>query len=112
MQQWTLLLSDYSYSIKFCLNTAHGNADGLLDLPLASSTSVKNCDDAAVFNIGQIDTLPPCALEVMEAMCPDPVLSKVLRYVKAGWPVEVSEELPPFWRKRDEIMVEADYILW
>ena len=35
MQRWALLLSGYSYEIHFHPTTAHGNADGLSQLPVS-----------------------------------------------------------------------------
>ena len=40
----------------------------------------------------------------------DPVLSKVLRFVLNGWPIiAVSEELKPYYRRREEISHFEEY---
>ena len=112
MQRWALLLSGYNYDIHFRPTQAHGNADGLSRLPLQDTSTVGNYEDAMVFNIAQVDALPVQASQVMSATRRDPLLSKVLRYARTGWPAEVPNELCPFWRRREEIVVEGDCILW
>ena len=42
----------------------------------------------------------------------DPILSKVLRYTKSGWPATVPDELKPFYLRRMELTVEAGCLLW
>ena len=101
MQRWALLLSAYNYDIRFRPTQAHGNADGLSRLPVQEDQSCVP-DDAMVFNIAQLDALPVCSSELMAATCTDPQLSKVLQYVRKGWPEKISDTLCPFWRRRSE----------
>ena len=112
MQRWALLLSAYSYNIRFCPTKAHGNANSLSCLPLEDPSTLGNYEDAAVFNISQVDALPVHTLQVMTATRTDPLLSKVLRYTRTGWPQEAPQELRPFWLKKDEIVVEGDCVMW
>ena len=42
--------------------------------------------DAMVYNIVHIDALPVCSTELMAATCTDSQWSKVLQYVRKGWP--------------------------
>ena len=112
MQRWALLLSGYSYNIRFRPTHAHGNADGLSRLPLQDASTRGNYEDAAVFNISQVDALPVHTSQVMTATRTDPLLSKVLRYTRMGWPQETPEELRPYWLKKEEIAVEGDCIMW
>ena len=64
-----------------------------------------------VFNIAQLDTLPVRSSELMAANHTDPQLSKVLQYVRKGWPKKISDTLCSFWR-RSELTVEGDSVLW
>ena len=112
MQRWALLLSGYSYDIQFRPTKAHGNADGLSRLPLQDDSTLGNYEDTTVFNIAQVDALPVHASQVMTATRTDPLLSKVMRYARTGWPAKVPDELRPLWRKREEIAVEDDCVLW
>ena len=65
-----------------------------------------------VFNIAQLDTLPVRSSELMAANHTDPQLSKVLQYVRKGWPEKISDTLCPFWQRRSELTVEGDSVLW
>ena len=81
---------------------------------------MSNYEDASVFNIGQIETLPvqvefelnwkfsksclPLELIWSSAKCSG--MQDVVGQRK--W----TDELQPFWRKRDEIVVEGDCVLW
>ena len=69
-------------------------------------------DIAMVFNIAQLDALPVCSSELMAATHTDPQLSKILQYVRKGWPEKISNTLRPFWQRRSELTVEGDSILW
>ena len=103
-----MTLSGYHYNIQFRPTAAHGNADCLSRIPLSLSSSAGNYEDPAVFNIGQIESLPVQVSQVMAATRSDPVLSRVLQYARTGWPSEVNGELQQFWRKREEIVIEGD----
>ena len=95
MQRWALLLSAYNYSIEFRPTAAHANADGLSRLPLGIRHPAST---DSIFTIGQIQALPVTAEQIATATRQDVVLSRVLNFVKEGWPEEVSKELEPFAR--------------
>ena len=97
MQRWALLLSAYNYSIEFRPTTARANADGLSRLPLGTRHPAST---DSVFTIGQIQALPVTAEQIATATRQDAVLSRVLHFVREGWPAEVSKELEPFARHR------------
>ena len=42
----------------------------------------------------------------------DPVLSKVLQYTRQLWPAEVTEELKPYFNRREELTLEGNCLLW
>ena len=112
MHCWALLLSAYSYDILFRPTGSHGNADDLSHLPLPESTLQTIADDATVFNLTQIQSLPVFSSEVEAATQSDLLLSRVLRYVRQGWPLQVPEFSHPYWLKRNELMVEEDTVKW
>ena len=109
MQRWALLLSAYNYSIEFRPTAAHANADGLSRLPLGTRHPAST---DSIFTIGQIQALPVTAEQIATATRQDVVLSRVLNFVKEGWPEEVSKELEPFARRQHELSTEANCLLW
>ena len=50
--------------------------------------------------------------ELKAATRSDLLLSRVLRYVKQGWPLQVPEMLHPYWLKRNELIVEGNTVMW
>ena len=112
MQCWALLLSAYAYDIQFWPTRSHGNADGLSRLPLLESSMPSEPDEASMFNVAQMHALPISSSQLEAATRSDPLLSKVLRYVRQGWPQQVPERLYPYWVKRNELTVEGNTILW
>ena len=98
MQRWALLLSTYTYDIRFPPTQSHGNADSLSHLPVRK---VQSCmpDDAMVFNIAQLDALPVCSSELIVATRTDPQLSNILQYVRKGWLEKISDTLCLFWQR-------------
>ena len=112
LQRWALLLAAYNYNIVYRSTKAHANADGLSQLPLPTDSSVELLQESSVFNVAQIDTLPFTAKQLKAATRHDPLLSKVLLYTKCGWPSTVSEVLQPYWKRRLELSLEDECVMW
>lgn len=111
LQRWALLLSAYTYDVKFKPTDAHGNADGLSRLPLNSGTQ-DSTDASSLFNIGQVQALPVTFDEVKTHTYRDPILKTVSDYVVNGWPEKVPKELQPFQTRKQEISIEDGCLLW
>ena len=109
MQRWALSLSAYSYDIEFRPTDRHGNADGLSQLPLSDVVPIGNPCNSTVFNLKQLESLPVTAQAVSSAMRTDPVLSKLLRYLRI---VLARYCATPFWRRKEDLSVEGNCILW
>ena len=100
MQRWALLLSAYSYTMKFRSTKAHTNADSLSRLPLKAEEGEEKFVSASIFNLNQLDTLPVRSSEVANETNKDLVLSKVMRCLRQGWPEKLPKVLVPFGRRR------------
>ena len=68
--------------------------------------------ESSVFNVAQIDTLPVTAKQLRTVTRQDPVLSKVLLYTKCGWPSTIPDVLQPYWKRRLELSLEDECIIW
>jgi len=112
LQCWALLLAGYNYHIVFRPTQAHANADSFSRLPLPHSEKDTKVPDPELFNIQQIETLPVTSAQLKTATNQDPILSRVLRYTKRGWPTEIPDTLKPYWYRRAELSIEGDCILW
>ena len=112
LQRWAVILAGYSYDIEYRPTDAHANADGLSRLPLPDNQPEGNPEDATVFMIGQLEALPVRASTVAAETSVDPILKRVARHLRSGWPDRVSESLQPFWRRKEELSLEGGCILW
>ena len=112
LQHWSLILSAYSYNIEYSSTEAHTNADTLSRLPLKSQEAPITSDEPALFNVSQLESLPVTSQQLRAATRTDPVLSKVIRYVRSGWPQDCTPTLRPYWSRRFELMVEGECLLW
>lgn len=112
LQRWAILLSAYSFDIGFRGTKLHANADGLSRLPLPTGGQETAADVASMFNVVQMSSLPLTHLQLKAATRCDPLISKAMEYTKVGWPSSVEEELRPFWRRRNELTVEVECLLW
>ena len=96
LKRWATILSAFDYSIRFIPSKENAVADALSRLPLPSTLSGEN----AIFKVEErlIDSLPITHKETSHATQVDPVLSKVLEFVRHGWPHHV-EDLRPFFNR-------------
>ncbi|XP_041452504.1 uncharacterized protein K02A2.6-like [Lytechinus variegatus] len=111
MQRWALVLSAYSYDIKYKGGAQHMNADGLSRLPVHVNHAKD--EEESIFHYTQLDELPLTAQEIAAATANDPILSQVLQYTQRGWPNSVDDGgLKPYFHRRHELSVEQDVLIW
>ena len=106
-----VLLSAYSYDIKFKRTEAHGNADGLSRLPLPEVTPEGQSVEATICNLTQIEKVPITSVQIRQAILKDTVLSKVLEFTQRGWPKQVDEALIPYMNRSQQLSVEDGCLL-
>ena len=114
IQRWSVILSAYNYDISFRSTKLHANADALSRLPLSPTTEAGTYTDrvCSVFNVGQMEALPVTSSQLAKATSTDPVLSKVVRFTRNGWPDRVPDTLKPFYNRRSELSIEGNCIMW
>ena len=111
LQRWAIMLSAFDYELKFIAGKDNVVADALSRLPLPETET----GDDALYNIAvhHLNNLPVTSEEVRKCTRTDPILSRVLDWIKTGnWPKDVDEQLKPFLHRRHELTVEQDCILW
>ena len=110
LQPWAWILSAYLYNIEFQPTDQHANADGLSRLPMPDTDLGEASADPTVFNISQLQALPVNVTKLRTATAADPLLSKVYRYTRSGWPEQIPDALRPFHRRQHELTVEESCI--
>ena len=110
LQLWAILLSTYSYDVEFKSTHHHGNANELSRLPLPAKVGPECSAEPSIFNISQIEALPVTATAVRKATRKDPILSKVFRHSRPGWPGQLPEAMKPFSNRK--LTIEHGYLMW
>ena len=107
LQRWAIILAAFNYSIKFVPSEQNAVADALSRLLLPWTAG----SESAVFKVEE--QLVHCLPITHNATRVDPVLSRVLEFVKNGWPQHVEDlHLKPFFHHRCELSIEQDCLLW
>ena len=112
LQRWAILLSAYKYDIRYKPSGSHGNADALSRCPLQGKAEESTLAEPNVFNVSQLRALPVTNEQLQIARRTDPVLSRVLVYVRSGWPASVDDSLKPYSSRRQELTIERDCVMW
>ncbi|XP_061706699.1 uncharacterized protein K02A2.6-like isoform X1 [Cydia pomonella] len=114
LQRWAIKLSAYTYNIEYIRTDANG-ADGLSRLPVP----IKNADS--------LDGPPPEQTylhfahnellldyhDVKKETQRDPILSRVLGYIRSSWPTDVEiRNLQPYFNRRLELYEELGCVMW
>ncbi|KAJ8333706.1 hypothetical protein SKAU_G00410250 [Synaphobranchus kaupii] len=112
LQRWALLLMHYQYSLVYKPGPTIAHADGLSRLPLPQAVTSPSIPPELISLLQELETAPITS-QLMLWTRRDPLLSRVCRFVGEGWPVTCpSEDLLPFFKKRDEQRVESGVLLW
>lgn len=94
LQRWAVLLSAYTYTLKFKSSAENADSNCLSRLPLPDHSEEPSEE---MFYVFRFSTLPVNCRDVARETCRDPVLKNVLHYVLSGWPDRApSDELKPF----------------
>ena len=99
LARWALMLNQYDYKIEYRKTSHHGNADALSRLPVGPDTQFDGEErDADVDTICMIKTISLQISNSVEGTLlakeakNDPILAKVMRYVREGWPPKSRED--------------------
>ncbi len=110
LQRWALILMAHDYDIRYRKSEDHANADGLSRLPGKEDPETI---EAQINYFTNVNSLPISSSDVAKATRKDPVLSRALDYTLRGWPNYVTDEgLLPFFKRKDELSVDQDCLLW
>uniref|UniRef100_A0AC34QC54 Reverse transcriptase n=1 Tax=Panagrolaimus sp. JU765 TaxID=591449 RepID=A0AC34QC54_9BILA len=107
LTRWSIILDRYDYQIEYVRTEDFGNADGLSRLPnpdeepLYSETMFeKEC--LKLYRVKQ-ESSPLRWSEIEKFTKNDPILSKVLSWIREGFPGKVEKKWKTWWEKRDEM---------
>lgn len=115
IQRWALMLQAYSFDLIHRSGVILGTADALSRLPLAGPNESVPIPGEWTNLVNFLQSSPTTSHNIREHTRTDPTLSRVLRYCELGWPTclpQGDESLTNFFRKRNELSIEAGCILW
>lgn len=115
LQRWALTLSGYSFSIEY-VSTDSNTADALSRMIAAyKEERVENhndCPEQTYLHFASEALLLDHNVLKKETSR-DPILSRVLGYIRDGWPNEVEiREIKPYFNRRSELYIELGCIMW
>ena len=100
---------DYRYQIQFRPTKLHCYADTLSRFPLRGEEVPDN--DTSVLHQLHCEELYITAKEIANSIKENPLLAKVIRYVKSGWPSTVEEQVRSYYLHKDQLTVEQGCLL-
>ena len=112
IKRWSLILSAYEYYLVFRGTQAHLNADALSRLPLPSYPVKIPSPPELVLLMEHLQDSPVTADDIRVWTRRDPLLAKVLQFVKDGWPDKCEDDLKPFVSRKQELSLHKGCILW
>ena len=106
IQWWALTLSAYAYTMEYRPGSQLQNVDALSRLPLPQEVQTPILGEVLLLQ-EHLNTVSPITAEQISQWTErDPVLSRVLRWVRRGWPSQIKEDdLQPYARRRTELSV-------
>lgn len=113
LQRWAIKLTAYTYDIEYIASKQNG-ADGLSRLP-ALLTNNRHRDilpEQTYLHFAQNSLLLDYNV-VKKQTSSDPLLSRVLNYIRSQWPIENEiKALQPFFNRKNELYEELGCVLW
>ena len=118
LARWSLMLSQYNYTIEYRPTKQHGNADALSRLPAGPDLSFDGEEgDNDVDTVCTIRTIssqlqPYSRNQLKDSTNKDPVISEVKRYVREGWPQHIDRsEVQEFKKYSSSLSVVDDCLI-
>lgn len=111
LQRWAIKLSAYTYDIEY-VSTKDNGADGLSRLPVMSRHMEQNLPEQTYLHFAENDLLLD-SNDIKTYTQKDPLLCRVLSYIRHGWPKESEiKNLQPYFNRRQELYEELGCVMW
>ena len=97
IQRWFLKLALYQYTLKFCPTAQHANADTLGRFPLLETPENVPVPGEFVLLIDHLAEAPNTAAQLKSFTAKDPLLAKVLQFIRYVLPNSVNDpDMKPY----------------
>ena len=106
IQRWALALSTYQCSIRYKSGVQHANADEFSHLPSPQSVSCVSTPGDILSLLDLLSTIPITVNQIKGWTDRDPVLARVRRFIKSGWPSRnLDDGISPYQQRKYELSV-------
>jgi transposase InsO family protein len=113
LQRWSIMLSAFNYELKFISSQQNVLADALSRLPRTDFVPDDELNSVYHVEAKRLEGLPVTSKDIARATKNDDILSRVLRFVKDGWPDKVEDlRFKAYFDRRYELSTDQDCILW
>ena len=112
IQRWALTLANYQYHLCFRPGRKIANTDGLSRLPVDEAPTEVPVPPEVVLTMTTLEKSPVTAAQVATWTRRDPLLAAVVRFVQQGWPDSPDEECAVYFRRKEELSVQAGCLMW
>lgn len=110
LQRWATRLAGYDFKVKFITSKQNGPADALSRLPL--SLERRSATVQSYMNLVQ-ECLPVNFHDVSKETNKDTLLSRIVGYVKFGWPSVAScEDDKPYFIRKNDLVVDFGCLIF
>ncbi|XP_060546776.1 gypsy retrotransposon integrase-like protein 1 [Pantherophis guttatus] len=111
MSRWVEFLAGYSYHLIYRPGSAIAHADALSRCPVPTPAS-DLAPASSVLLVEDFD-FPLTASDISAGSLADPAISKVLDWVRRGWPKgPAPADLLPFFQRQNELSTQRGCLLW
>jgi len=115
VQRWAFFLSGFMYKIEFIKGANNTAAVSLSRISNSDNNLITKDDsvDQVVDVINWVDNFVPVDyLQIRADTSKDPTIKKVINYINTHWPKEVTDDIKPFYNRRDELNFESKILMW
>ena len=118
LARWSLMLSQYDYTIEYRSAKQHGNADALSRFAVGPDRSFdgeegdNDIDTVCTIRVINSQLQPHSRNQLKDATNRHPVISEVKRYAREGWPQKIDKtEVQEFKKYAPSLSVTDDCLI-
>ncbi|XP_071576343.1 uncharacterized protein [Temnothorax nylanderi] len=112
LSRYSRILGAYKYDLQYRPGKQHGNADFLSRLHLEETVEEDEENFTEVLMIENTSDTAISTEEMVEATVKDETLSRVMHWLREGWPAKVPDGYKTFWSKRQGLSIYKKCLLW